>query len=274
MGLERQKKCTEKLNEFAEHYPQLVVCCRVKEFEAVDIKLRNLRGAVCLQSLSDSQIQHYLDSLKRPELWEAIQTTPSLQAMLEQTVEGDPGLLRVPLFVKLVADVYDPQQPISSKADLLDKYIDRQLSFDKREIDRRKELKEYKWAYKKVRQEPNWQKNKSHLKWLSQNSQANNQIEFLIEHLQPIWLRDDRLLNRYRFLFIVLLSTIYEFVLVLTVLPNIGINGVVFLGIVFLLFQLITNSIKMFKNSLDKIEYLDIFKVSLPRVTKKVLLRT
>jgi predicted NACHT family NTPase len=41
LGLERQKKCTEKLNEFAEHYPQLVVCCRVKEFEVVDIKLRN-----------------------------------------------------------------------------------------------------------------------------------------------------------------------------------------------------------------------------------------
>jgi predicted NACHT family NTPase len=69
LGLERQKKCTEKLNEFAEHYPHLVVCCRVKEFETVDIKLRNLRGAVCLQSLSDLQIQHYFDSLQRPELW-------------------------------------------------------------------------------------------------------------------------------------------------------------------------------------------------------------
>ncbi|WP_310489457.1 NACHT domain-containing protein, partial [Chamaesiphon sp. VAR_69_metabat_338] len=96
LGLERQKKCTEKLNEFAEHYPQMVVCSRVKEFEAVDIKLRNLRGAVCLQSLSDLQIQDYLASLDRSELWEAIQTTPYLKAMLEPTTEGDPGLLRVP----------------------------------------------------------------------------------------------------------------------------------------------------------------------------------
>lgn len=76
LGLERQKKCTQKLNEFSEHYPHLVVCCRAKEFETVDIKLRNLRGAVCLQSLSDSQIQHYFDGLQRLELWRAIQTTP------------------------------------------------------------------------------------------------------------------------------------------------------------------------------------------------------
>jgi hypothetical protein len=183
LGLERQKKCTEKLNDFAEHYPQLVICCRVKEFEAVDIKLRNLRGAVCLQPLSDSQIQDYLGSLQRPELWGAIQTTPYLQSMLEATTEGDPGLLRVPLFVKLVADVYDPQQPISSKADLLDKYIDRQLSFDKREIDRRKELKEYKWAYKTAKLEPDWKKTRNNLNWLAWNLQTDHKVEFLIEQI-------------------------------------------------------------------------------------------
>ena len=201
LGLERQKKCTEKLNEFAEHYPQLVVCCRVKEFEAVDINLRNLRGAVCLQSLSDSQIQDYLGSLKRPELWGEIQTTPYLQAMLETTTEGDPGLLRVPLFVKLVADVYDPQQPISSKADLLDKYIDRQLSFDKREIDRRKELNEYQWAYKTVKLEPDWKKTCYTLKWMARNLQTDNKVEFLIEHMQPSWMESDRSQHRYRLIF-------------------------------------------------------------------------
>jgi Effector-associated domain 10/NACHT domain len=201
LGLERQKKCTEKLNEFAEHYPQMVVCCRVKEFEAVDTKLRNLRGAVCLQSLSDSQIQDYLGSLKRPELWEAIQTTPSLQAMLEPTTEGDPGLLRVPLFVKLVADVYDPQQPISGKADLLDKYIDRQLSFDKREFDRRKELDEHKWAYKTVKLESDWKKTRSNLSWLARNLQTEKKIEFLIEHMQPSSIDIPSLQYYYRLIF-------------------------------------------------------------------------
>jgi NACHT domain len=183
LGLERQKKCTQKLNEFADHYPHLVVCCRVKEFETVDIKLRNLRGAVCLQSLSDLQIQDYLGSLQRPELWGAIQTTPYLQAMLKPITHDDPGLLRVPLFVKLVADVYDPQQPISGKADLLDKYIDRQLSFDKREFDRRKGLNDYKWAYKTVKMEPDWRKTRSNLCWLAQNSQIN-EVGFLLERMQ------------------------------------------------------------------------------------------
>jgi Effector-associated domain 10/NACHT domain len=211
LGLERQKKCTQKLNEFADRYPQMVVCCRVKEFEAVDIKLRNLRGAVCLQSLADSQIQHYFDSLQRPELWEAIQTTPHLQAMLEPTIEGDPGLLRVPLFVKLMADVYDPQQPISSKADLLDKYIDRQLSFDKREIDRRKELDGYEWSYKIVKLEPDWKKTSNNLSWLAQNLQDNKKVDFLIEHLQPSSIKNVRSKHYYKLIFRLIFGIIQDF---------------------------------------------------------------
>jgi hypothetical protein len=105
--------------------------------------------------------------------------------MLEPTTEGDPGLFRVPLFVKLVADVYDPQQPISGKADLLDKYVDWQLSRKKREIDRRKELKKFKWAYKTVNNEFDGEKAKNHIRWVARNLQTNNKIDFLVEHLQP-----------------------------------------------------------------------------------------
>jgi NACHT domain len=182
LGLERQKKCMKKLNEFAEHYPYLVVCCRAREFKVADIKMSNLRGAVCFQtSLSNSQIQHYLNSINRPELWIEIQNNPSLQALLED----DSGLLRVPLFVKLMVDIYDPQQPISSKADFLDKYIDRQLSFEKRKIDRRKELYEYKWAYKTIKLEPDPKQTRSHLHWLAQNLQSNNMVEFQIDRMQP-----------------------------------------------------------------------------------------
>jgi hypothetical protein len=141
------------------------------------------------------------DTLQRPELWGAIQTTPYLQAMLEPMLEGNPGLLRVPLFVKLVVDVYDPQQPISSKADLLDKYIDRQLSFDKRDIDRCKELDEYKWAYKTAQLEPDWKKTRSHLKWIACNLQADNKTEFLIEHMQPGLIDSVRSQYYYRLIF-------------------------------------------------------------------------
>ncbi|PSB09179.1 NTPase (NACHT family), partial [filamentous cyanobacterium CCP2] len=107
LGLERQKKCTLKLNEFARQYPKLVVCCRVKEFTQVNIKLNNLNGAVCLEPLSDGQIQTYLEAQDSP-LWSVIQSSPTLQSLLEPTAEGDPGLLRIPLFITLAASVYDP----------------------------------------------------------------------------------------------------------------------------------------------------------------------
>jgi hypothetical protein len=207
LGLERQKKCTQKLNEFAEHYPQLVVCCRVKEFETVDIKLRNLRGAVCLQSLADSQIQDYFDSLQRPELWDAIQTTPYLQSMLEPNIEGDPGLLRVPLFVKLVADVYDPQQPFFGKSNLLDRYINKQLSLDTREVDRRKELKKRRWAYQSIQQETQPDITCKYLHWVAKYLKHQNQIDFLIESIQPSLLGQAQF-KYYCFVFILIIILI------------------------------------------------------------------
>ncbi|MBJ7298321.1 MAG: NACHT domain-containing protein, partial [Dolichospermum sp.] len=188
LGLERQKKCTIKLEEFAQHYPHVVVCCRMKEFAAVNLKLKTFRGAVCLQPLSDIQIQNYLHSLNRSELWSVIQKNPDLKKLLEPTSEGDPGLLRVPLFVKLVVDVYDLKQPISSKADLLEKYIDRQLSKDTREQERRKEKERGKWAYKTVEHEPDWRRTRNTLRWIAQQLQTNNAVELLIEKMQPSWI--------------------------------------------------------------------------------------
>jgi Effector-associated domain 10/NACHT domain len=270
LGLERQKKCTEKLNEFAEHYPQLVVCCRIKEFETVDIKLRNLRGAVCLQSLSDSQIQDYLGSLKRPEMWAAIQTTPSLKSMLEPTTEGDPGLLRVPLFVKLVADVYDPQQPISGKTDLLDKYIDQQLSFDKREIDRRKELDEYKWAYKTVKLEPDWNKTRNILNWIARNLQTDNKVEFLIEHTQPSLIESNRLRHRYRFIYGLIYGLIFGLIYGLIFGLVFGpINGLIFGLICWLIAGLICGLV----SGLANIETVEAFEISISNALKQEISR-
>jgi DNA polymerase III delta prime subunit len=193
LGLERQEKCTVKLNEFARKYPKLVVCCRVKEFETVNIKLRYLGGAVCLQPLSDGQIEAYLHSIHRPELWSAMQTNPTLQALLKNTLEGDSGLLRVPLFVKLTADVYDPNNPILSKKDLLEKYIERQLSFDRRERDRYKAIEKREWAYKTVETEPKFQETISSLSWIARQLQANKTVDLLIEKMQPSWIETKHL---------------------------------------------------------------------------------
>ncbi|NJN49460.1 MAG: hypothetical protein HC805_06400 [Alkalinema sp. RL_2_19] len=56
LGLVRQKQCTEQINQFAASYPQLVVCCRVKEFRLAGVKLSNLRGAVQLQQRNQVEL--------------------------------------------------------------------------------------------------------------------------------------------------------------------------------------------------------------------------
>ena len=196
LGLERQKKCTQKLNEFAQRYPQMVVCCRVKEFETVGIKLTNLNGAVCLQPLSDPQIQDYLHHIKSG-LWNAISTVPAMQMLMQPTEEGEPGLLRIPLFISLAAQVYDPLAPFQNEADLLVRYVERRLSIDLRESERRRGLEKRNWAYKTVNQEPDCTKTKRYLSWMARQLQQRNQVELLIEQIQPSWMEAPRLLRQY-----------------------------------------------------------------------------
>ena len=52
LGMVRQRKCAERVNEFAQHYGRMVVCCRVREYEEAGVRLDQLRGAVCLQALT------------------------------------------------------------------------------------------------------------------------------------------------------------------------------------------------------------------------------
>jgi hypothetical protein len=192
LGLERQRKCTLKLNEFAHHYPQLVVCCRFREFEQVDIKLNNLNGAVRLEPLSNKQMQAYLESIGRSQLWSVIQSTSTLHNLLEPTDEGDPGLLRMPLFLTLAATAYDAHQPFQTKTELLQQYVERQLSRDVRESDRRKEVDLRQWAYKTPTQEPDWRETQQTLCWFARQLQRTSNVELLIEQIQPSWLEDQK----------------------------------------------------------------------------------
>lgn len=263
LGLERQKKCTIKLEEFAQHYPHVVVCCRLKEFAAVDMKLKTFRGAVCLQPLSDIQIQNYLHSLNRSELWSVIQKNPDLKKLLEPTSEGDPGLLRVPLFVKLVVDVYDPKQPISSKADLLEKYIDRQLSKDAREQERRKEKERGKWAYKNVEHEPDWRQTRNTLRWIAQQLQTNNTVELLIEKMQPSWIESVYLRRRYRLIFGLIYGLIFGLIFV-------GLSGGLSGGLTGLIYGLISGLIF----GLNEIETVEAFQISMSRAARQEIIKS
>jgi DNA polymerase III delta prime subunit len=197
LGLERQKKCTIKLKEFARGYPHLVICCRDRAFEAVKI-LNPLRGKVYLKPLADKQIQDYLERKNRSELWAEIEAKPDLSKLLEPTPEGDPGLFRVPLFLKLATDVYDPQKPILNKSDLLEKYIDQQLCPKKREQDRHQDLERRKWTYKTVEEEPGCRQVRRTLGWVAQQLNTNHSVELLIEKIQPSWLISEPQKCQYR----------------------------------------------------------------------------
>lgn len=202
LGLERQKKCTVKLNEFARHYPQIVICCRFWEFETANIILKNLNGAVCLQPLSDQQIQDYLFSQNCSELWSAIEIKPDLQKLLEFDLEGDPGLLRIPLFVKLAINIYNPQQSIQGKRDLLEKYINHQLSPDKKQQDRRKQLEYRDWAYKTIEAESKWRETRKTLNWMARQLQTQKTLDLIIEKIQPDWFESKHLRWSYHILLI------------------------------------------------------------------------
>ena len=191
LGMVRQKACTEKVNEFARTYPQVVVCCRVKEFQQAGVNLSNLRGMVQLKPLSDRQLETYLQQMGKSRLWEQIQAVPEMRRLLEPVIDqenadyDEPGLLRVPLFISLAAQVYERDQPFKGKTELLDRYIDRQLSWDVRVDDRdRKEFKGRKWAYKLIEDEPNRHQTQTYIRWLSQKILDAEITEFQLQ-----WIR-------------------------------------------------------------------------------------
>jgi DNA polymerase III delta prime subunit len=204
LGMVRQQSCTAKLNEFARGYPYLVVCCRVKEFQQAGVKLSNLRGKVQLQPLTDGQIRNYLKIVHKCGLWEQTQVVPEMGKLLEPVVDperpdnDEPGLLRVPLFVALAAQVFEADRPLTNKLDLFDRYIDRQLELDRRENDRQsKRFENRKWAFKTLNAEPKWREVKHLLTWAAQHLQASNKVELLIEQIQPQWLDSSRTKRSY-----------------------------------------------------------------------------
>jgi predicted NACHT family NTPase len=75
LGMERQKKCVDRINAFVKVLPgqEVVVCCRSEEYDEGQVKLNTLNGALCLQPLTQQQIKDYLLRSKRKEVWNALQ---------------------------------------------------------------------------------------------------------------------------------------------------------------------------------------------------------
>ncbi|WP_445628110.1 NACHT domain-containing protein [Nostoc sp. DSM 114167] len=117
LGLERQKKCIKAINQYLgeDAKRDLVVCCREEEYHTGEEQLTQLHGAVCLQHLSERQIQDYLNQLNRPDVWQEIQRNAEF---LE--------LARTPLLLSMMMVAYQGRA-IQTKQDLFDAYIERRF---------------------------------------------------------------------------------------------------------------------------------------------------
>jgi len=160
------------LNEFkATHPAEMVVCCRVAEYEALQVEL-NLGSAIQIHPLNTAQIRDYLN---RPGI--------ELQAV-RHTLTDDPNLqelVQSPLYLRLMTEAYgglrveelQPQaSPEAHRRHLFERYV--QQVFVHRPLPSATPYT--------PEQALHWLAN------LAQQMEQHEQTAFYIERLQPTWL--------------------------------------------------------------------------------------
>lgn len=162
LGQRNQIACINALEVFLEQHPALpiIVCCRKEEYERGGQKLKQMKGAIYLQSITPKKINQYLKELNRQQLWEGISASPELLA-----------LARVPLFLTMLVVAYRGQ-PIQDTATLFDAYIQKQLHDVSHQGTYK--LKKGKTPRQTLR----------YLQWLAKHLEEKQKTEFLIEELQ------------------------------------------------------------------------------------------
>ncbi|MEM9264652.1 MAG: NACHT domain-containing protein [Cyanobacteria bacterium P01_F01_bin.13] len=166
LGLTKQKQCIEKINQFLEtsFVSELVVCCRREEYEAGQIELDKLDGAVYLEALKKDQIRKYFEKLNRLNLWKNIHGNPTLLELAEK-----------PLFLWMLVMSYQGN-PMRNEQELFDAYIEKQLYDPSNQ------------GTYKPGEEPTAKDTFYYLTWLAEQLEKVGETEFLIEELQPSWL--------------------------------------------------------------------------------------
>ncbi|MFG6105356.1 NACHT domain-containing protein [Leptothoe sp. EHU-05/26/07-4] len=176
LGLTKQKQCVENINQFLDttRTSEIVVCCRREEYEAGQVELDALNGAVYLEALKEDQIRQYFEELNRLSLWENVRGNPALLELAEK-----------PLFLFMLVVAYQGK-PIRSEQELFDAYIKKQLHVPVNQ-----------GTYKPGK-EPTLRKTLHYLIWLAQQLENVSETEFLIEGLQPTWLSFTTQIRLYR----------------------------------------------------------------------------
>ncbi|NEO43364.1 MAG: NACHT domain-containing protein [Moorea sp. SIO4A3] len=164
--------CIAALNTFHQKYgAELVVCSRIKDYQALSNRL-NFQKAVCIRLLSLEQVCYYLDSV-------GDDLTGLRTLIAEDTVLQE--LAQSPLMLNIMTLAYQgvavddlPRTDVveERRKQLFDAYIEKM--FKRRKTNQR---------YKNV-QVKHW------LIWMAKRMVEESQTVFLIEKMQPSWLRN------------------------------------------------------------------------------------
>lgn len=205
LGLIRQQKCIEQINDFLQNNSSLlplVVCCRQEEYIKGEAILGQLRGAVCTQPLTLNQIQNYLRWLRCFHLWQPIKDDP----------DGLGKLAEIPLFLHLIPVAY-PKGLIKQG-----KYFN---SEDERKAYQEKCRKDLFDAYLKQRLDNHHDRNgydpedtQRWLTWLAKKMKKQKIKEFYIENLQIDYLENWRECLTYCLLSGIIIGIIFGIVFV------------------------------------------------------------
>jgi DNA polymerase III delta prime subunit len=183
LELTQQMLCLQRIHEFVEAslgHASVVICgCQDESIKGEAI-LETLRGAVCLQPLTEKQIEAYLRQLGCGHLWQPIEDDP----------EGLLSLAKVPLLLTLLPVAYldglkRRERSFSDPRDYRDYWENyRQDLFDAY-IKHRLEQPHNHRGYKP-------EDTKRWLIWLAKTLKEQQQTDFLIERMQPILLKTSK----------------------------------------------------------------------------------
>lgn len=160
----------------------LLVCSRIEEYGLYETNL-GLNGAVCLEPLTDEQLQRYLASLGREDLWDTLKDDQALLSLVRT-----PLLVSVAVLVKdgIDSDQWQRQQTTQERLSyLLDAYIKRRLHEAVNSQD-----------YPPGKQ-PTAKQTRRWLVWLAKQLEKETLDEFLIEKMQPSLLINDKFQENY-----------------------------------------------------------------------------
>jgi GTPase SAR1 family protein len=173
---EKQESCVKQINEFLEgEAPPLytVVCSRFAEYETYETQLQ-LHGAIYLKALTNQQIKNYLIQADRQDLWQFLAQSSELLELVHT-----PLLLSMVVLACPKGDT-EPWRQLATTSNqlqyLFDTYVEQMLN---RSVESR--------IFKKSNI-PNPQKTRLWLTWIAKQLEADSQVEFLIEQIQPSWL--------------------------------------------------------------------------------------